>query len=265
MFATGAVWLGLACAGLTGGCYTYDATEVSAFLRKPRPMVSGVEYRVLPPDTIQITSRRVPEIASVSQRIRPDGKVNLPLLGEILVAGMTPKEIEKAITDAALTYYEEADATVSVGSYESQKYYIYGQVSGGGPVPWTGHDTLLDALCKSPPTFLAWPERIIVVRGGEPQEGGPTTQPAQTGKYKRTGVRPEDPNSPRHKMTINLMAMVRDGDLSNNILLMPNDVIYVQPNPFAEVGLKLQAILYPVQPVLEAVRVPRTLSQAGQQ
>jgi polysaccharide biosynthesis/export protein len=247
---------------LSGGCY--HSEEVNAFLRKPRSPVSGMEYRVYPPDTIMISSQRVPEISSVLQRISPDGKINLPLLKEIFVAGMTPAEIEKAVVAAALTYYEEADATVTVSAYESQKYYIYGQASGGGAQPWTGRDTLLDALARCPPTNLGWPERIIVVRGGEPQVGGPTTMPAETKKYRMTGVHPETPDSPRHKMTINLMAMVREGDLSNNILLMPNDIIYVQPNPFAEIGLKLQAVLFPVGPVLETARVPQTVSKAGQ-
>jgi polysaccharide export outer membrane protein len=246
--ASRALWLGLglACLALTGGCY--DATEVNGFLSKPRSRVSGVEYRVLPPDTLQITSRRVPEINGTTQRIRPDGKINLPLLGEIYVANETPKQIEDAITKKAVTYYDDADATVTVTAYESQRFYVYGQVATPGPVPWTGHDTLLDALCKAHPTPLAWPERIIVVRGPEPQEGGPTSQPAKgSDSYEFTGVHKESKESPRYKMTINLMAMVTSGDLTNNILLKPNDVVYVQPNPFAEVGLALEAFFLPMR------------------
>jgi protein involved in polysaccharide export with SLBB domain len=247
--AARALWLGLgfACLALTGGCY--DATEVNGFLSKPRSRVSGAEYRVLPPDTLQITSRRVPEINSPTpQRIRPDGKINLPLLGEIDVANKTPKEIELAIIEAARKYYDEADATVTVTAYESQRFYVYGQVSTPGPVPWTGHDTLLDALSKAHPTPLAWPERIIVVRGVEPQEDRPTSRPAKgSDSYELTGVHKESKESPRYKMTINLMAMVSSGDLTNNILLKPNDIVFVQPNPFAEVGLALEALFLPVR------------------
>jgi polysaccharide export outer membrane protein len=246
--AFGSFWLVLAFVGLTGGCY--DATEVNGFLQKPRAPVSGAEYRVLPPDTILITSQRVPEINNSPQRVRPDGKINLPLLGEIAVAEKTPKEIEEAITEAARKYYDEADATVTVTGYESQRFYVYGQAARPGPMPWTGHDTLLDALLKVQPTPLAWPERIIVVRGGGPQEGGPSTQPAQaqgSHLYRFTGVREENKESPRYKMTINLMAMVKGGDLSNNILLKPNDMIYLPPNPFAEVGLTVEALFFPVR------------------
>ena len=241
-----AFWLGPAFLCLTGGCY--DATEVNGFLLRPRSPVSGSDYRVLPPDTLLITSRQVPEINNSPQRVRPDGKINLPLLGEIAVAEKTPKEIEEAITKAAQNYYDEADATVTVTGYESQRFYVYGQAAIPGPMPWTGHDTLLDALCKARPTPLAWPERIIVVRGGGPQEGGPTTQPAQGSlRYRLTGVREENKETPRYKMTINLMAMVKSGDLSNNILLKPNDVIYLPPNPFAEVGMTVEAFFFPLR------------------
>ncbi len=244
--------------GLTG-CYNSD--QVKEFLLKPRRPVSGLEYRVYPPDVIAIGSLHVPEIQGISQRVRPDGKINIPLLGEISVAGKTPSEIEKVLTDAAKDYYEQVDATVQVVGYNSQNFYVFGQVGSPGPMPWTGHDSLLDVLARVQPTTLAWPERIIIVRGAKPQEGGyATSQPS--GKYHREGVHSAIKDNPAHKMTINLMAMVKSGDMANNILLMPNDVIYVQPNPFAAVGLALQNILFPVRPVLEAVRVPAAVEGA---
>ena len=248
----------LACVGLTG---CYNAEEVNAFLLKPRRPVSGLEYRVYPPDVIAIDSLHVPEIQGIRQQVRPDGKINLPLLGEIPVAGKTPSEIEKVLIEAAKDYYEQVDATVQIAAYNSQRFYVFGQVGSPGPMPWTGHDTLLDVLAKAQPTNLAWPERIIVVRGTKPQEGGyATSQPSS--KYRRKGVHSAIKDNPTRKMTINLMAMVKSGDMANNILLMPNDIIYVQPNPFAAVGLALQNILFPVRPVLEAVRVPAAVEGA---
>lgn len=246
------------------GC-TYNVDAVQAFLREPRAAVSGTEYRVYPPDTISITSQRVLEIYGLTQQVRPDGKINLPLVGEIMVAGKTPKEIEEALKEAARQYYAEVDATVTVTTYASQKFYVFGQVTLPGPMPWTGRDSLLDALCKAQPTYLAWPERIMIVRGSEPQVGGYTaTYPAEDEKeYRKTGIHPDTPEHPRHTMVINLQAMVEKGDLSNNICLLPNDVIYVQPNPFAKLGLALQSVLFPVRPVLEAVRVPAEIGNAG--
>jgi protein involved in polysaccharide export with SLBB domain len=258
----GVLALGMASILSLAGCY--DSKEVEAFLLKPRAPISATEYRILPPDVIQVTSRQVPEIDKQQQQVRPDGKINLPLIGERDVAGKTPKEVEEDIKAAAKQFYNEVDATVVVSAYNSRKFFVYGQVLVAGPVPWTGRDCLLDALARAQPTYLAWPERIIIVRGGDPNEGGwSSTQPTtQKDEYKNTGIRPQSSENPPHKMTINLMAMIRSGDMSNNIYLKPNDVIFVQPNPFAEVGLALQALLFPVRPVLEATRVPASISQA---
>lgn len=246
---------------MLAGCY--DPNQVRAFLREPRSPVSGAEYRLLPPDVVSIRSLHVAEINGISQRIRPDGKINLPLLGEVTVAGLTPAEVEKELMRMASEYYEKTDATVEVAGYNSQKYYIMGQVARPGPVAWTGHDTVLDALAMAQPTQLAWPERIVLTRGDEPQEGGfATSEPSD--KYRSSGEHPEALQRPRHQITINLFAMIKSGDMSNNVMLKPGDVLYVPANPFGAVGLAMQNLLFPVRPVLETARVPATISNANQ-
>ncbi len=261
---SGVYWWAVLAAGMLcacGGC-SYNAEEVNAFLLKPRAPISGTEYRVLPPDMLAITSRHVPEITGLTQQVRPDGKVNLPLVGEVKVANRTVEEIEKEINDRAKDYYEQVDVTVTVAGYNSQKYFVFGEVGRAGAIPWTGHDTLLDALAMAQPTFLAWPERIFIVRGDEPQEGG-RAEVCTSKEYAKTGIHAEDPKYPRHRIMINLMAMVRNGDLTNNILLKPNDVIYVQPNPLAALGEGIQMVLFPVRPAMDAASVPYTNNTLG--
>ena len=242
---------------LAPGC-AYDASELQAFLIKPRSPVSGLEYRVYPPDSISISSLQVPEIGG-GHLIRPDGKINLPMLGEIFITGMTPREIEETLAKAAKDFYEETDATVQVTGYNSQKFYVFGQVGRGGPVPWTGRDTLLDVLARAGPTNLAWQERIIVVRGLEPQVGGDENAES-SGKYRRSGIHPAKVGEPRKKMLINLYAMTEEGDFTNNILLKPHDVIYVQPTPLASIGLALSRLLFPVSPVVSTFEAPARLA-----
>ena len=154
-----------------GGCGV-DRGRLEAFLQEPRSPVSATEYYVLPPDVISIRSIRVAEINGFSQRISPDGKITLPLLDEVFVAGKTPNQIEAAIIEASKKYYEEADATVHVAAYLSQRYYVFGQVGQPGPRPWTGTDTFLDAMGSVQPSPYAWFERIRIIRGPEPQQGG---------------------------------------------------------------------------------------------
>jgi len=253
--------VGSGCAGKGG--------RLQAFLQdRPKP-VSGVPYRVLPPDVIMVRSTYVPEIDGSQQKVRPDGIVNLPLVGEIDVVGdnrtgLTPVEIEKRITEAASDYYERVDATVQVTGYNSQKVYIFGQVSRPGPQAWTGANTVLDVLANSQPTNLAWPEKILLVRGKTPRRGGyvidlKELDSAEAGNAPTVVAKAEkeadDPDAitPLPKqveakvLRVDLTKMYEKGDLSKNVY---------PPNPLAAVGLAIQQLLFPVRPATETIRLP---------
>lgn len=266
-----AVLAGAALCLLISGCgsgFTYE--KFRTFLQEPRAPVSGTEYRVLPPDVIAVTSRHVPEINGVSQQVRPDGKVNLPLLGEVYVAEKTPKEIEAALTAAAREFYEQVDATVTVAQYRSQKIYVFGQVQRPGPLPWTGTDTLLDILAQTQPTQLAWPEKIRIVRLAKPKRGGYLSDD----EYKKAlhqketakeGKAPEGPTEATPKeeaesvvIVVNMKEMVEKGSAARNVMLEADDVVYVPANPLAEVGLAIQQILFPIRPGTDVIRMPAT-------
>jgi len=284
-------WGVMLLAGLTGplaaGCVG-EGGRLQAFLQdRPKP-VSGVPYRVLPPDVITVRSTYVPEIDGSQQQVRPDGIVNLPLVGEIDVVGenrtgLTPTQIEDRITQAARDYYERVDATVEVTGYNSQKVYVFGQVGRPGPQAWTGTNTVLDVLANSQPTNLAWPEKTLLVRGKTPRRGGylvdvkdleaaaeeaPEAGSAEAEAAPTVVAEPdkeaEDPDAiaPLPKqveakvLRIDLKKMYTEGDLSKNVYLQPDDMIYVPPTPLAKVGLAIQELLFPVRPAAETVRLP---------
>jgi protein involved in polysaccharide export with SLBB domain len=250
-----------------GGCAKPSA-RLQAFLQEPRSPVSAAEYRIYPPDVVRITSLYVAEVNGIAEQVRPDGKINLPLVGEMYVAGRTPAEVGDAIAKAAREFYERTDATVQVVGYNSQKIYVFGQVGRPGPLPWTGMNTLLDTLAQTQPTQLAWPERIRLVRGKPPTRGGYLAESDLKGRVD-LAKKADDKAAPAgaaaptpaaaaeaNVMTVNMMAMVQDGNLSQNVLLQPDDVIYVPPNPLAAVGLAIQQVLFPIRPAAEAVSLP---------
>jgi polysaccharide export outer membrane protein len=171
---------GLLCISLIG-CGG-NTERLKAFLQEPRSHVSATEYRVLPPDVLQISSIKVPDINNFKVEVRPDGKINLPLLGEVTVAGNTPQEIEAVLKARSREFYEEADATVQVAEFRSQRIYVFGQVTHPGPLPWTGTDTVIDVLAQVQPMPTAWPERIVVVRGKTPIRGGYLPPPKKKDK-----------------------------------------------------------------------------------
>lgn len=211
----------------TSGCAP-QYHDYKAFIQTPQPIVTATEYRVAPPDSLTIYSKRVREVHNNTQTIRPDGKIVLPLLGEVFVAGMTCEEISKNLTELATTYYADADVTVRVSSFASKKIFVFGEVSRPGPYPYNGTNRVLTTLAEAQPTRLADPSRIAVLR------------PNKDGELIR-------------RMTINLDDMVKRGDTSLDALLEEGDIIWIPPNPLAKVGLALQQLLLPIQPAASTV------------
>jgi hypothetical protein len=57
-------------------------------------------------------------------------------------------------------------------------------------------------------------------------------------------------------MGVNVDKMVRSGDWRRNVLLEPNDIVYIPPTPLAWVGLRVRELMFPVAPVTQAYRSP---------
>lgn len=245
------------------GCY--NNKSVNEFLPDPRTPVATPEYRVYPPDLLLISSDNMrefrPELGKRGMQIlvMPDGKINVPLLGSLFVAGKTVREIERDILRASAKYYSEATVNVDVMRFDSQKFYVMGEVSNPGPKKWTGRDTVLDAVAQAGLTPTSWSERIIVVRGDSPIVGGVEQGGEYDKGYYYRGIRRERAGSARKKMVVNIMAMAKYGDMSNNIILMPNDVVYVQTDPCVAVGRKIWNMVNPLDATREGVMDLRSI------
>lgn len=216
---------------LGSGCASTAHDELVAFLRAHEAEVAGGSYTVRPPDSIAIHAPGAEEIDGTVQSVRSDGKVVLRLLGEVDVAGLSPEEIADKLETQLTRYYDDPEVLVQVAAYKSQFYYVFGEVNGAGPYPYTGRDTLLMALAQARPTFLAWRSQVRV------------TRPAPDGEEAKTIV-------------VDLGHMVRSGDLSQNILLQEGDIVVVPPTPLAWVGLRVRELLFPVDPLLQAYGRP---------
>jgi protein involved in polysaccharide export with SLBB domain len=169
---------------------------------------------------------------------------------------MTPQQIRQEIGTAAQRYYKKVDITVYVVEYNSQQIYIFGEVASPGPRPWTGADTLLDIMARTQPTRLAWPEKIKVIRSTKPTRGGYVAEQVAASQCANIDEQKLLNQEGAQELVIDLKAMVETGDMSHNIMLQPDDVIYVPPNPFAAVGLALQQVLFPAQGAADLAKVP---------
>jgi len=103
-------------------------------------------------------------------RVRLDGRISLPLIGEIEAAGKSPRELSAQIEER----YAKTIASPSVTAIlnqSNQRYYVLGQVKQPGEFPLDAHLTVLQALARSG-GFLEWakPANIVVIRGAGGKE-----------------------------------------------------------------------------------------------
>jgi polysaccharide export outer membrane protein len=99
-------------------------------------------------DLLVINVWKEPEV-SRTVPVRSDGRISLPLMGEIQAAGRTPLQLEKDIAAKLQTYITNPDVTVIVQQINSQKFNILGRVLKPGSYPLTGSTTVLDAIAAA--------------------------------------------------------------------------------------------------------------------
>lgn len=203
-----------------------ERAELKAFPKAYQRTISADRYAINPPDVITIRAPLAPEVNGVKQQIAPDGTLNLDLLNRVYLAGMSPKEAEDLLTEKLRTFYNDVKVHLDV-DYQSQWYYVFGETNSPGPKRYTGRDTLLTALAAAQPLRTGWPERIYVIKASP------------------------DPDR-RHVTVLNMYEMVQKGDSTANVLLEQDDIIYIPLNPLAAVGVAIQNLLFPVQPVISA-------------
>ena len=96
-------------------------------------------------DVLAINVWKEPDV-SRSIPVRPDGKISLPLAGEIQAAGLTPLRLEREIASKLQNYISEPEVTVMVQQINSEKFNILGQVAKPGSYPLTNSARVLDAI-----------------------------------------------------------------------------------------------------------------------
>lgn len=99
-------------------------------------------------DVLAINVWKEPDI-SRSIPVRSDGKISLPLVGEVQATGETPLKLEQDIAAKLKNYIGEPEVTVIVQQINSQKFNILGQVTRPGSYPINNSATVLDAIAQA--------------------------------------------------------------------------------------------------------------------
>lgn len=224
--------------GVTG-CFKADKENLKAFTYPNDATVTADDYVILPPDDVTVICTSVPELMGTgsmlgqTQTVRPDGVISFERVGEISVAGKTPRQVAELIAERISAMYKlTGDNPIEVRVRNlSHYYYMVGMVNRPGAQIFTGRETTLSALTKAVPTNLAWKDQIQVIR--------PSTNPKEPSKV----------------FALDYRKLTEQGNMECNVLLQEGDVIYVPPTILASIGLTVGEILSPILQTGSAVNM----------
>ncbi|MEZ6013717.1 MAG: polysaccharide biosynthesis/export family protein [Planctomycetota bacterium] len=182
------------------------------------------EEYLTPGDRVTVMDILHPDI-NLTQTVRPDGKLLLPEVGEVPVAGYTRSDLRAVLTERYSLYFEETDIVVDISS-QGRSFWVIGEVGDSGRKEFTGNQVVFEAVMDAvPKRSSANVGRIMLVSG--------------------------DPRSPLVRY-FNLDD-IKYGDTTTNYQIRENDIIIVPPTLLAEFGYFLEALLFPVQRVIASV------------
>jgi polysaccharide export outer membrane protein len=113
----------------------------------PAP-VDSQDYRLGPGDKLRIEVYKDPQL-SQSLQVRPDGKITLPFVGDVVAASLTPTELRDHLTAALREYVNNPVVTVIVVEALASAVYVMGEVNHPGTLTMTGPMTVVQALAMA--------------------------------------------------------------------------------------------------------------------
>lgn len=167
---------------------------------------------------------------NVSVRVRPDGKITIPGLGEVVASGFTPKNLQSELSVKLKDLVKNPIVTVTVREITNSKVYIFGGGVNSGVYDLNRRTTLLQLLCQI--------GNVPAAPGGGAQANGPTRAP----DYRKAYVLRDG-----KKIKEDFSKLFISGDIGEDIVIESNDAIFIP--------ILLDKNIY----VLGAVTTPRSI------
>lgn len=109
---------------------------------------AATDYRLAPGDKLRVEVYKDAQL-SQSLQIRPDGKVTLPLVGDIVAVDLTPMQLRDRISNSLKEYITNPVVTVIVVEASPVMIHVMGEVATPGSIPMRGPMTVLQALAMA--------------------------------------------------------------------------------------------------------------------
>jgi polysaccharide export outer membrane protein len=143
-----------------------EAAPAAAEARPAAP-VDPNSYIIGPEDQLFVRVWREADLSG-PLIVRPDGKISLPLVGDLQAAGLTPEQLAKAVAAGLSKYMNNPEVNVAIQQVNSKYYFIQGEVLKPGRYPLLVTTTVLQALVNAGGfQEFASRKKIVVMRGNE--------------------------------------------------------------------------------------------------
>ena len=172
-------------------------------LPPPTANEAAANYRIGPGDVLNVFVWHNSDLSS-QMPVRPDGRIALPLLGDVQAAGLTPMELAAQVQDRLKAYIKDPLVTVIptqfVGLFTRQ-IRVIGEAVQPRAIPYSSSMTALDVMIAvGGLTKYADGDRAVLVRVV---------------------------NGQQQSYQVHLDSLVRDGDVSQNVAMQPGDIVII--------------------------------------
>ncbi len=192
------------CASSPGG----PSPAAYAAVQMPSYTPRAQEYRIRPGDQLDIKFFYNPEL-NEQVTVRPDGRISLQLVHEIIAAGLTPAKLTELLTKDYAPKLAKPEITVIVRSFVGQRVFVDGEVNRPGMLNLIAPMTVLQSLSEAGGVKdTAKRDQILIIR-----------------RYEKKPL----------VLTVNIKKVI-DGT-ARDLSLLPNDIIYVPKSRIADVNL----------------------------
>jgi polysaccharide export outer membrane protein len=178
-------------------------------------------YTLGPTDIIDIVVMRHPEVSG-KYEINMEGKIQYEFIGDIVVKDLTKDQTSELIKERLSEYIVNPDVTVKISGYNSKVVYVVGEVGKPGKIFMRGN--------------------TITVREALLEAG----LPLLSGVTKKSSLITPSENGNISKESVNVYALLYEGDLRENKTMNPGDVLYIPPTFLTKTMRAISPITQPI-------------------
>lgn len=204
-----ALFLTAALVALTGCVSEPNLPPQSNNMATTGPSVLVASYKMAVGDQLQINVWKNPELSLV-EPIRPDGKISMPLIGDVLAVGLTPEELAAKIEARLANYVKAPNVTIILTNLQGHAFLsrirVTGSVTSNISMQYFQGMTVLDAVLEAGSVDLY-------------------ADANSTKLHRRT-------KKGAVSYDIRLKDIMEEGDMRTNIMLLPGDIITVPESTF---------------------------------